>query len=180
MGCGFKPHSRRYIVGYMLSNLVLRASSCKTRFPTVHLIKYLPKWKFWIWLSPFWCISAVSSQIGAMQAACHPTKCDVIKDVKLFQMVYRRIYCHNFWTLSKQMSCYKFKWVRISIWAATWDFKKKIMCDQSHVAAHLLPQVNLKISSSRVSEMSNITLQPKYPFILKIFTMYLVAKIKPN
>ena len=29
-------------------------------------------------------------------ATRHPTKCDVINDVKLFPTVYRRIYCRNF------------------------------------------------------------------------------------
>ena len=43
------------------------------------------------------------------KATCHPTKCDVINDIKLFPMVYRRIYCHNFRTLSYQMSRYKLK-----------------------------------------------------------------------
>ena len=30
------------------------------------------------------------------KAARHPTKCDVIGDVKLFLTIYRRIYCRNF------------------------------------------------------------------------------------
>ena len=30
------------------------------------------------------------------KAACDPTKCDVINDIKLFPTVYRRIYCRNF------------------------------------------------------------------------------------
>ena len=35
-------------------------------------------------------------------AARHPTKYDVINDVKLFPAVYRRIYCRKFLTLSNQ------------------------------------------------------------------------------
>ena len=46
-------------------------------------------------------------------AACHPKKCDVINDVKLFPTVYRRIYCHKFLTLSNQKSRYKSKCIRI-------------------------------------------------------------------
>ena len=41
------------------------------------------------------------------KAACHPMKCDVINDVKLFQTIHRRIYCRKFLTLSNQMWRYK-------------------------------------------------------------------------
>ena len=34
------------------------------------------------------------------KAACHPTRCDIINDIKLFPTVYRRRYCRNFVTLS--------------------------------------------------------------------------------
>ena len=47
------------------------------------------------------------------KAARHPTKCDVINDVKLFPSVYCRIYCHKFLRLSNQMSHYKSKCIRI-------------------------------------------------------------------
>ena len=50
------------------------------------------------------------------KATRHPTKCDVINDVKLFPTVYRRIYCRNFMTLSNQMSCYKSKCIRIVVY----------------------------------------------------------------
>ena len=46
------------------------------------------------------------------KAAHHPMKCDVINEVKLFPTVYRRIYCHKFWTLSNQKSHYKSKCIR--------------------------------------------------------------------
>ena len=49
--------------------------------------------------------SAIFSQIGA-KTARHPTKCDVINNVKLFPTLYRRIYCRKFWTLSNQTSRY--------------------------------------------------------------------------
>ena len=45
--------------------------------------------------------------------ACHPTKCDVIYDIKLFPTVYHRIYCCKFLTLSNQKSHYKSKCIRI-------------------------------------------------------------------
>ena len=42
-------------------------------------------------------------------AACHPTKCDVINDIKLFPTVYGRIYCRKFLPLSNRKSRYKSK-----------------------------------------------------------------------
>ena len=41
------------------------------------------------------------------------TRCDVIKDVKLFLIIYCRIYCRKFLTLSNQTSHYKSKCIRI-------------------------------------------------------------------
>ena len=49
------------------------------------------------------------------KAARHPTKCDLIIDVKLFPTVYCRIYCRKFLTLSNQTSCNKLKCLRIYI-----------------------------------------------------------------
>ena len=49
------------------------------------------------------------------EAARHPTKCDVINDVKLFPTVYRRIYCRKFSTLSNQTSRYKLMCIRIEV-----------------------------------------------------------------
>ena len=43
----------------------------------------------------------------------HPTICDVINHVKLFQTVYGRIYCRKFFTLSNQTSLYKSKCIRM-------------------------------------------------------------------
>ena len=45
--------------------------------------------------------------------AYHPNIYDVIKDVKLYPTVYRRIYCRKFWTLSNQTSRYKSKCIRM-------------------------------------------------------------------
>ena len=38
------------------------------------------------------------------KAACHPARCDIINDIKLFPTVYRRRYCRNFLTLSTKAS----------------------------------------------------------------------------
>ena len=46
------------------------------------------------------------------KAPCHPTKGDVIDDVKLFPTVYRRIYCLKYLTISNQTSSYKHKCIR--------------------------------------------------------------------
>ena len=40
------------------------------------------------------------------KAACHPSKCDIINDFKLFPTVYHRIFCHKFLTLFNQMLHY--------------------------------------------------------------------------
>ena len=53
--------------------------------------------------------SALSSQIGMLQAACHPTKCEVINDLKLIPTVYHRIYGCKFLVLSNHTSYYKSK-----------------------------------------------------------------------
>ena len=51
----------------------------------------------------------------SITAAPHPTKCDIINDIKLFPTVYHRIYCHKFLMLSKQTSHYKIKCIRMFI-----------------------------------------------------------------
>ena len=45
--------------------------------------------------------------------ACHPMKCDIINDIKLFRTRYRRIYCRKFLMLSNQMSRYESKCIGI-------------------------------------------------------------------
>ena len=46
-----------------------------------------PQMKILNMVIPFQCASAVLSQIGALQAPRHPTKCDLINYVKLFPTV---------------------------------------------------------------------------------------------
>ena len=53
----------------------------------------------------------------------YPAKCDIINDVKLFQTVHHRIYCHKFLMLSNQMSPYKIKSIRMVNWT---DKEKQI------------------------------------------------------
>ena len=49
------------------------------------------------------------------KATCHPTKCDVINNVKQLPAVNRKIYCLKFLTLSNQMLRYKIKCIRICL-----------------------------------------------------------------
>ena len=65
-------------------------------------------------------MSAVSSQIGVLQATCHPTKFDIINDVKLFLTVYH-IFCNKFLTLTNQMLCYIIGALECLLYY--WDFK---------------------------------------------------------
>ena len=44
----------------------------------------------------------VSSQIGALQATCHPTKYDLINDVETISESISQIYCRQFLMLSNQ------------------------------------------------------------------------------
>ena len=52
---------------------------------------------------------SVASCIKSYKGIRHPTKCDVINDIKLFPTVYRRIHCRKFLTLSNQTPRYKSK-----------------------------------------------------------------------
>ena len=48
-------------------------------------------------------------------AACHPWKCDIMNDIKLFPTVYSRIFCGKFLTFYNQISRYKSKCIRIKV-----------------------------------------------------------------
>ena len=50
------------------------------------------------------------------KAARHPTKCDIINDVKLFPTVYLRVYSGKFLMLSNQTLHYKLKCIRIVVY----------------------------------------------------------------
>ena len=49
----------------------------------MHFYKHVSNWN-------------VASRIKPRKGVCHPTKCDVINDVKLLPTVYRSIYCRKF------------------------------------------------------------------------------------
>ena len=56
---------------------------------------------------------SIASRIKPHKGVHHQIKGDMINDVKLFQTVYRRIYCRKFLMLSNQTSCYKSKCIRM-------------------------------------------------------------------
>ena len=102
----------QYILRYTVRNLVFQ----KKCFWPVNATIYLRKWKFWIWLSHSNAFLNVPLNLECCKphkAKHHPTICDVINDGKWFPMVYCRIYCHKFLTLSNQTSHYKSKCIRI-------------------------------------------------------------------
>ena len=113
-------HLGRYIVGYTVGNLVLRrrASGAVKRDFRTYIRRYTsPNENFEYGyphsnaLLQFHLKLSVASRTNV---ARHPTKCDVINDVKLFPTVYRRIYCRKFLTLSNQKSRYKSKCIRMT------------------------------------------------------------------
>ena len=114
-------HLGRYIVGYMVGNLVLRrrASGAVRVYPTI----YLPKWNFeygYPHSNALLQFELKLERCKPYKAARHSTIGDVIY-VKLSLTVYHRIYCRKFLTLSNQTSHYKLKCIRsqfINIWAS--------------------------------------------------------------
>ena len=107
-------HLGRYIIRYMVGNLVLRrrvSGAIKCDFRT-YIRRYTsPNVNFEYGyphsnaLLQFY----LNFDYRSHKAACHLTKCDVIYDVKLFPTVYRRIYCRKLLTLTNQTSLYKSK-----------------------------------------------------------------------
>ena len=90
-------HLGRYIVGYTVGNLVLRRRASgvvKRDFRT-----YIPNENFeygYPHSNAFLQFRLKLERCKPHKVARHPTKCDVIDDVKLFLTVYRRIYCRKF------------------------------------------------------------------------------------
>ena len=108
-------HLGRYIVGYMVRNLVLRRHS--SRGLKRDFRPYTKRYTDFEYGYP---LSNALLQFPLkckcckpLKAACHLTVCDVINDVKLFPTVYHRIYCHKFLKLSNQTLHYKSKCIRI-------------------------------------------------------------------
>ena len=101
-------HLGRYIVGYTVGNLVLRrrASGAVKRDFRTYIRRYTSPNENFEYGYPY---SNALLQFRLKFELCkphntarHPTKYDVINDVKLFPAVYRRIYCRKFLTLSNQ------------------------------------------------------------------------------
>ena len=65
---------------------------------------------------------SVASRIKPHKGVCHPIKCDVINDVKIFLAVYGRIYCRKILTLSNQTSRYKRKCIRIDFMILYYEY----------------------------------------------------------
>ena len=118
--CIHNFHLGRYIVGYTVGNLVLRR--CMRSDFRTYIRRYTsPNQNFEYGYPHFNALLQFElkfERCKPYKAACHPTKCDVINDVKLFPTVYRRIYCRKFLTLSNQTLQYKLMCIRKNIFHA--------------------------------------------------------------
>ena len=106
----------RWICGLKLSFTATRKRSHKTWFPTVYPTIHLQKWKFeygYPHSNALLQFHLKLERCKPHKVAHHPTKCDIIDNVKLFLTVYHRIYCHKFLTLSNQTKRYKSKCITI-------------------------------------------------------------------
>ena len=114
-------HLGRYIVGYMVGNLVLRrrASGAVKRDFRTYIQRYTsPNENFEYGYPNSNALLQFSPKLERWKphkTARHPTRCEVINDVKLFPTVYRRIYCRKFLMLSNQTSRYKLMCIRMLI-----------------------------------------------------------------
>ena len=114
-------HLCRYIVGYTVGNLFLRqrASGAVKHDFRPYIRRYTSPNENFEYGYPHsheilqFYLNFEHSK--SHKAAHHPTKCDVINDVKLFPTVYQRIYCCKFLTLSNQTLRDKTKCIRIHV-----------------------------------------------------------------
>ena len=101
-------HLGRYIVGYTVGNLVLqvRASGVVKRDFRTYIPRYTsPNENFeygYPHSNALLQFDLKLERCKPHRAARHPTKGDVIDDVKLLSTVYHRIYCRKFLMLSNQ------------------------------------------------------------------------------
>ena len=115
-------HFGRYIVGYTVGNLVLRrctsgAVKCDFWTYTQRYTSQNENFEYgYPHSSAFLQFHLKLKCCKPHNAACHPTKCDVINDVKMFPAVNGIINCHKLLTLSNQKSRYKSKCIRIRIY----------------------------------------------------------------
>ena len=112
----------RYIVGYTVGNLVLRrrgSGAVKRDFRT-YIRRYTSPNENFEYIYPhsnaLLQFELKLERCKPHKAARHPSKREVIYDVKLFPTVYRRIYCRKFLTLSNQTSRYKRMCIRMCNW----------------------------------------------------------------
>ena len=114
-------HLGRYILGYTVGNLVLFVA-VKRDFHTYIHRHTSPNENFEYGYPHSNALLQFHSELEPWKphkATPHPTRCDVINDVKLFPTVYRRIYCCKFSMFSNQTSGYKIKCIRmIHYWLA--------------------------------------------------------------
>ena len=109
----------RYIIGYTVKNLVLRRRMSRTvkRDFRLYIGQYTSPNVYFEYGYPhsnaLLQFRLKLQRYKPHKAACHPTKCDIINDHKLFPTVYHRMYCRKFLTLSNQMSPYKIKCIRM-------------------------------------------------------------------
>ena len=117
----------RYIVGYTFGNLVLRrrASGAVKRDFRTNIRRYTSP-NGYPHSNALLQFRLKLERCTPHHATRHPTKCDVINDVKLFPYkIYRRIYCRKLLTISNQKSRYQSKCIRIVLntvailWEAT-------------------------------------------------------------
>ena len=105
--------------GRKFSFMATREGSHKMLFPNVYptIYSYLPNKKIengCLHSDALLQFELKLERCRLHKAACHPTKCDVINDVKLFRTVYSRIFSCTFMTLSNQTSRYKLKYIRMT------------------------------------------------------------------
>ena len=127
-------HLGSYIIGYTVGNLVLwrRASGAVKRDFRTYIRRYTsPNEKYeygYPHSNALLYFRIKLERYKPHNGARHPTKCDVINDVKSFPTVYRRIYCRKFLTLSNQKSGYKSKCIRIPIVCGSSVFVFVLLC----------------------------------------------------
>ena len=116
-----------YIIGYMVGNLVLRqrVSGDVKRDFRMYIWRYISSNENFEYGYPH---SNALLQFELKlecfklhKAACHPTKCDVTNDIKLFPTVYQS-QCRKFLMLSNQTSRYKLKCIR-SVYYVQFDWE---------------------------------------------------------
>ena len=121
-------HMGRYIVGYTVGNLVLRRrarGAVKRDFRTLTRRYTFPNENVeygYPHSNALLQFRLRFERCKPRNTARHPTKYDVINDVKLFPAVYRWIYCRKLLTLSNQKSRCKSKCIRITVYGYSFLF----------------------------------------------------------